>query len=653
MTKVLWEPKEERKRNANITRFMEFVNKRYNKTFNTYQDLHKWSIENIPEFWECVWDFCEVRASRRYESVVQDFDKFPGAKWFVGARLNFAENLLRYRDEHPAFTFIGEGGRERKIMTYKSLFEEVAKIANALRDLGVKKGDRVVAYMPNIIETAVAMLGASALGAVWASCGPELGIEAFIERMGQLDPVILFATDGYIYKGKTFNTLRNVELISKRLPSIRKVVLVGYLDRNPELGNIRDAVLYDEFISGKEKETHFEQLPPDHPHIVLFSSGVTGKPKCIVHSLAGSLIVHLKTHILHFDIKRDDKVLFLSSPTWMVWNLQLSCLATGCNIVLYDGNPFYPDFDAIWKIIEEQRVTCLGCGAAFIVALMQNGIKPKETHDLSSLKTIFQTAAPLPDEGFEYVYEAIKKDICLLSGLGGTDVQCGIIEGSPIQPVYKGQMPSAALGFAVKVYDEAGRAVLDKPGELVVEKPFPSTPLYFWGDLQGTKYRETYFSMFPNTWRHGDFAIQKSDTGGFVGLGRSDFVLKPSGVRIGPAEIYNIVERMEEIEDSLVVGQYFKGDQRIILFVKLKAGYELTEELKERIAKELSFRASPRHVPAKIFEVPEIPYTVNMKKVESVIFQIVNGRPVANKDSLINPNCLSFYERLTDQELKY
>ncbi|MCX7857475.1 MAG: acetoacetate--CoA ligase [Deltaproteobacteria bacterium] len=652
MAKVLWIPDEQRKKNANITRFMEYLYKKYNVSFTSYEELHDWSVNNIPEFWEAIWDFCKIKASKKYEKVVQDLEKFPGAKWFVGARLNFAENILRYRDNRPALTFLSEAKKKKVVLTYATLYEKVAKLANALRDLGVRAGDRIVGYMPNVIEAALGMLATTSIGGVWASCGPELGKEAVLDRIGQLEPVVLFATDGYIYKGRTFETLENVKFLSENLPSLKKVVVSSYLERVSDIGNIRDAVHFGDFVSGKAVEMDFEQLPPDHPHIILFSSGVTGKPKCIVHSLAGTLTVHLKTHILHFDIKEDDKVLFLSSPTWMVWNLQLSSLATGCNLILYDGNPFYPDFYSIWKIIEEERITCLGCGAAFIITLMQNKVRPNQVCDLSSLKTIFQTAAPLTDDGFEYVYDSIKKDVCLLSGLGGTDVQCGIIEGSPIQPVYKGQMSSAALGFAVKVYDENGKPVLDEPGELVVEKPFPSTPLYFWGDKDGSKYMETYFSTYPNIWRHGDFAIQKSDTGGFIGLGRSDFVLKPAGVRIGPAEIYNVVERLEEVEDSLVVGQYFMGDQRIVLFVKLKEGYELTQELKEKIKKELSTHASPRHVPAKILSVPEIPYTVNMKKVESVVFNIVNGRPVTNIGALLNPECLGYYEKLKEEELK-
>ncbi len=474
-----------------------------------------------------------------------------------------------------------------------------------------------------------------------------------MDRFGQLEPKVLFASDGYFYKGKVFNTLSNVAYLSEKMPSVEKVIVTGFVSENPDLKGLPKGIRYNDFISQEEGlELSFAQLPPDHPHIILFSSGVTGKPKCIVHSLAGTLMAHLKTHIMHFDLKREDTAFFISSPTWMVWSFQLSSLATGCRVVLFDGNPFYPHFESVWELIQEEKVSVLGCGAAFILNLMQQGVRPKEKFNLANFKTIFQSAAPLPPEGFKYIYEAIKDDLCFISGLGGTDVQCGIAEGTPLQPVYMGQMAGPALGLATKVLDENGQQIFDIAGELVVEKPFPSVPLYFWGDHDGQRFKETYFGVYQGIWRHGDYAIHFSDTGGIVGLGRSDFVLKPSGVRIGPAEIYNVVENMEGITDSLVVGQYFKGDQRIILFVKLKEGYELTEELKSKIKKALQRQASPRHVPDKIIAVPEIPYTVNMKKVESAVYNIVNGRPVLNKGALMNPECLALFEKITKTELQ-
>jgi len=652
MGKLLYVPTEERKKNANITKFMEFINQRYGKSISTYEALYDWSIEDIPNFWAAVWDFCEVKAQKKYEIVVDDLNKFPGAKWFVGAKLNYAENMLRRRDDQPAFIFIGED-KKRAQISYAELYQQVASLANSLRQLGIKAGDRVAAYIPNLIEGIIAMLAASSIGAIWASCGSELGPDAVIDRLAQIEPKVLFTSDGYFFKGKEFDAIPAVLKVIKNIPSLEKVIVIPYLKEKLDISSIPKSVYYSEFISNqKGLEIQFEQLPSDHPHIILFSSGATGKPKCIVHGLAGTLIVHLKTHFLHFDLTNKDTVLFIATPTWMVWNVQVSALATGCTLVLYDGNPFYPDHGTIWKIIQNEKVSFLGCGAGFILGCKEKGLKPKDLFDLSSLKGIFQSGSILPGEGFEYVYESIKEDVYFNSGLGGTDAQAGLIEGTPIQPLYAGEMSGPALGFATKVYNEDGKPILDKPGELVCEKPFPSVPLYFWNDPGKIKFKETYFGLYPNIWRHGDYVIHHSNTGGMTALGRSDSVLKPSGVRIGPSEIYNIVEKIEEIADSCVVGQYWKGDQRIILFVKLKSGYKLSEALKTKIKKLLYTQASPRHVPAKIIEVPDIPYTFNLKKVESAVANIVNGRPVLNKGAILNPSCLDYFEKIVKQQLQ-
>ncbi len=652
MAKLLWEPSEERKRNANITRFMELVNERYGKNLHTYAELHKWSVDYIPEFYATIWDFIGIKASKGYDKVVDDINKFPGAKWFTGAKLNLAENLLRYRDDRTAFIFRGETQKSFR-MSYAELYHRVARLAKPLKEIGVKPGDRVVAYMPNLIETVVAMLAAASLGAIWSSCGLELGPKAVLDRFSQIEPKVLFAGSGYLYKGKAFNTISNVAEVVRGLPSLEKVIMVPYAVEAADIGSLGDAVYYDDFLSAERgSEVQFEQLPSDHPVEILFSSGTTGRPKCIVHGIAATLIAHLKAHIIHYNLKRSDTALFIASPTWMVWNVQASCLGVGSTIVLYDGNPFYPDPGALWKIIEEEKVTFLGCSAAFIEALRSQGVKPKELYDLSSLQGIFQTGSALSVEGFEYIYKAIKDDVYFESGLGGTDIQCGLIEGSPIQPVYAGEMMGPALGMAVAVYDENGAPVVDKQGELVCEKPFPSVPLYFWNDPDGERFREAYFHVFPNIWRHGDYAMIHSDTGGITAFGRSDSVLKPSGVRIGALEIYNVIIKLDEVADSLVVGQNWQGDQRIILFVKLAEGHELNKELKEKIKDALRAEASPRHVPAKIIEVPDIPYTVNMKKVESAVGNIVNGRPVTNRDVLTNPESLTYYEKIAKEELQ-
>ena len=652
MARLLWEPSEERKRNANITKFMEFVNERYGKSLRTYAELHKWSIEYIPEFYASIWDFIGIKASKSYEKVVDDINKFPGAKWFTGAKLNFSENLLRYRDDRTAFIFRAETKKSLR-MSYAELYDQVARLAKPLKEMGVRPGDRVVAYMPNVIETVVAMLAATSLGAIWSSCGLELGPKAVLDRFSQIEPKVLFAGSGYLYKGKAFNTLSNVAEVVQGLPSVEKVIVVPYEAETAGLGLVPNAVYYHDLLS-KERglEIQFEQLPSDHPAEILFSSGTTGRPKCIVHGIAATLIAHLKGHIIHYNLKPSDTALFIASPTWMVWNVQASCLGVGNTIVLYDGNPFYPDPGALWKIIQDEKVTFLGCSAAFIDALRAQGVRPKELYDLSSLQGIFQTGSALSVEGFEYIYQAIKDDVYLDSGLGGTDIQTGLVEGSPIQAVYAGEMMGPALGMKVNVYDENGKPVIDKQGELVCEKPFPSVPLYFWGDPDGKKLKEAYFNVYPNIWRHGDYAMVHSDTGGITAFGRSDSVLKPSGVRIGALEIYNVVAKLDGIADSLVVGQNWQGDQRIILFVKLAKGYELNKELKEKIKNALRTEASPRHVPAKIIEVPDIPYTVNMKKVESAVGNIVNGRPVTNRGVLSNPESLDYYEKIAREELQ-
>lgn len=650
--KLLYSPDKEKIEKTNIFKFMKYVNEAYSRNISTYEELYRWSIEDIPNFWSAIWNFCGVKTSKNYEKVVDDVTKFPGAKWFVGARLNYAENILRRRDNKIALIFRGENKKQAK-MTYLELYNQVAAFSRSLREMGIKPGDRVVGYLPNIMEGVVAMLATSSIGAIWASCGLELGIQGTLERFSQIEPKVLITSDGYYFKGKAFDTSTNVTQVANGLPSLQKVVVIPYISEKPNISSIANAIYYEDFVS-KEKglEIQFEQLPPDHPHIILFSSGVTGKPKCIVHGLAGTLAVHVKTHILHFDLTEDDIPLFISSPTWMVWNVQISALSTKGTLVLYDGNPFYPDHGIIWKIIQDEKVTFLGCGAGFILGCMQQGIKPKQIYDLSTLKGIFQSGSILPEEGFEYVYNEVKEGIYFNSGLGGTDVQAGLIEGTPIQPLYSGEMMGPALGFATKVYDDKGNPIYDKPGELVCEKPFPSVPLYFWNDPDGKRFNETYFGLYPNIWRHGDYVIHHSDTNGMIALGRSDFTLKPSGVRIGPAEIYNVVEKFSEILDSMVIGQHWKGDQRILLFVKLKEGHSLTENLKQDIKNALKTQASPRHVPDKIIEVPDIPYTFNMKKVESAVTNIVNGNPVLNRDAIINPSCLDYFEKITREELQ-
>jgi acetoacetyl-CoA synthetase len=649
MRTPLWVPSEERKGAANITRFIGRVNAQYQLSLNTYAELYEWSVENISNFWAAVWDFTEIKASNPYDKVVDDLQKFPGAKWFPGTRLNFAENLLRYRDDHLAFIFKGET-QISKQMTYAELYDEVARFARSLQDMGINVGDRVVGYMPNLIETAIAMLAATSLGATWSSCATDIGPSAAIERLGQIEPKVMITADGYFYKGKMFDTLAHAAEVAKGIPSLQKVVVVSYTRERPDISQIPNAIHYEDFIAQeKNLEIQFEKLPFGHPLYIMFSSGTTGKPKCIVQGAGGVLINHLKELLLHTDLKRSDRIFYITSCSWMMWNWLLSSLAVGATIILYDGNPNYPDPGAMWKLIQDEQITIFGCSASYIHFLKKEEISPRKNYDLSSLREISQTGSSLSAEGFEYVYSDIKPDLHFNSISGGTDINGCFAAGSPILPVYAGELQGAALGMRIKAYDEKGFPVYDEQGELVCEAPAPSMPLYFWNDPDGAKYHAAYFDVYPGVWRHGDYILIHTDTGGVTFYGRSDAVLKPSGVRIGTAEIYAQMEKLPEIADSLAIGQNYQEDQRVILFVKLAPGYTLTDELKEKICYTLRENASPRHVPALILETPEIPYTMNMKKVESAVTNIVNRRAVSNKDALVNPHSLEYYEQILPQ----
>ncbi len=649
MKPPLWTPSEQRKRDANITRFMNTVNARQKLSLASYSNLYQWSVENLADFWAEMWDFAEIKSSKQFDSVVTDLSAFPGAKWFPGAKLNFAENLLRYRDDYLAFVFIGETQTSKR-MTYAELYDSVARFAHSLKDSGVGVGDRVVGYMPNLIETVIAMLAAASLGAMWSSCATDIGPGAAVERLGQVTPKVMITADGYFYKGKAFDTLAHAAEVAQGISSLQKVIVVSYTREKPDISQIPNSVHYEDFLA-KEKnlEIQFEQLPFDHPHYIMFSSGTTGKPKCLVQGAGGVLINHLKELILHTDLKRSDKIFYITSCSWMMWNWLVSSLAVGATIVLYDGNPNYPDAGAMWKLIQGEKITIFGCSASYIHFLKKEGVSPRTSYDLSPLREISQTGSPLSADGFEYVYKEIKADLHFNSIAGGTDINGCFAAGSPIVPVYAGELQSAALGMKIKSYDEKGKPILDEQGELVCEAPAPSMPLYFWNDSDGSKYHKAYFDVYPGVWRHGDYILIHKDTGGVTFYGRSDAVLKPSGVRIGTAEIYAQMENLPEIADSLAVGQNYQEDQRVILFVKLAAGFSLTDELKDKIKKTLRENASPRHVPAVILETPEIPYTLNMKKVESAVTNILNGRAVSNRDALINPQSLEFYEKVTKE----
>ena len=647
MGKMLWQPSEERIKGTRMYRFMNFVNDRHGGNFSDYQSLYSWSVENIADFWADIWEFASIKASEPYREVVDYPAKMPGARWFSGARLNFAENLLRYRDDRQALVFHGENEETRR-MTYAELYDEVARVARPLREMGIKPGDREVGFMPNMPDTIVAMLAASSCGATWSSCSPDFGIKGALDRFGQIKPRVLFTANGYWFKGNSLDSIGRISEILKDLNCIEKVVVVPYTEKKADIGAIENAVHYNEFkSSGKNLSIDFEQLPFMHPHYIMYSSGTTGLPKCMVQSAGGVLLNQMKELMLHTDLKREDVIFYFTTCGWMMWNWLTCSLAAGATVLLYDGNPFYPNPGALWKMAQDRKITIFGTSAGYLSALQNAGVRPCEQYDLSSLKAVLSTGSPLSVEGFEFVYRDIKEDIQLASISGGSDINGCFAAGNPMGPVYAGELQCRCLGMAVEAFDEIGSPVSNRQGELVCTAAAPSMPICFWDDETGEKYRNAYFDVYPGIWRHGDY-IEINDRGGVAIYGRSDATLNPGGVRIGTAEIYRLVEAVPGVEDSLVIGQSWKNDVRVVLFVKLAEGIELTEELKDTIRQTLRTNASPRHVPAKIIGVPAVPYTLNMKKVELAVKKVVEGLPVLNRDALSNPEALDFYENIEE-----
>ena len=645
--KLLWKPSEERIKSTNMYRFMGFINEKYNQHFTQYGRLYQWSIDDIPDFWASMWDFAEINASEPFHQVIDDVTKMPVAKWFSGARLNFAENLLRYRDDQVALIFKGENQNTRK-MTYAELYDEVARVAKSLKEAGVQVGDRVVGFMPNMPETIIAMLAATSVGATWSSCSPDFGIQGVLDRFSQIKPKILFTANGYSYKGKCFDSLERISNILKELPTIEKAVVVPYTEQDPDISGVRNGMHYRDFRSAEPNlEIDFVQLPFDHPLYIMYSSGTTGLPKCMVQSAGGILIHHLKELILHTDLKREDTIFYSTTCGWMMWNWLTSSLAVGATIVLFDGNPFHPGPGALWKLAQDEKITIFGTSAGYIAALQNARVKPGKEFDLTPLKALLSTGSPLSVEQFEYIYKEIKEDLQLASISGGTDINGCFALGNPMGPVYAGELQCRGLAMKVEAFDENGKSIVNEQGELVCTAPFPSMPIYFWDDPDSKKYHAAYFDVYPNVWKHGDF-IEINDRGGVIIYGRSDATLLPGGVRIGTAEIYRQVEQLEEIEDSLAVGQNWKNDIRVILFVQLAKGFNLTEDLKNKIKRTLRKNASPRHVPAKIIAVPDIPYTLNMKKVEIAVKKVIHGEAVVNKDALRNPEVIDYYANLRE-----
>jgi len=636
----LWTPTAERFESSRMKDFLDHVNRKFNKEFSTYDELFQWSVDNPADFWGSFWRYSGIKHSTDFNRVVDDPKKMPGAKWFEGAKMNFAENLLSRRDEKTAIIFRGEAELERRI-SYAELYEQVHRVAEGLKRMGIKKGDRVAGFIPNMPEAIIAMLAAASIGAIWSSSSPDFGIKGVLDRFSQIEPRVIFAADGYFYKGKKFDSQEKLKGILIELPSVEKVVLINYTD-TVNTASLPNAVAWEDFAIAVDGDISFEQLPFDHPLYIMYSSGTTGLPKSIVHSAGGTLIQHLKELILHTNLHEDDTIFYFTTCGWMMWNWFISSLAVGSTIVCFDGNPFHPGPDALLHMAKDLDVTIFGTSAKYIASLENAGVKPKDICGFPSLKAICSTGSPLSNESFEYVYHQWKEDVQLSSIAGGTDIISCFMLGNPMLPVYMGEIQCRGLGMDVDSFDEYGKSVVGQQGELVCKTAFPSMPIYFWNDPDGKKYHHAYFDVYDGIWRHGDY-ILLSEHGGITMFGRSDATLNPGGVRIGTAEIYNVVENMEEIEDSVVIGQKWEDDERVILFVKLNEGFILDDDLKIKISKLIRSNCSPRHVPAIILETIGVPYTLNGKKVEIAVKKAILGQEIKNKDALANPVVLDFY----------
>jgi acetoacetyl-CoA synthetase len=628
-----------------MVQFMGEIERRWSVPVADFEVLYRFSIDHTEKFWESVRDFAGARAAAWGEATLRDGDRMPGARWFEGARLNFAENLLCRRDDADAIVFRGED-RVRRRLSYAELYDEVSRLAQALRAAGVSAGDRVGGYLPNMPEAVIAMLAATSIGAVWSSCSPDFGVEGVLDRFGQIRPTIVFAADGYYYNGKALDCLEKLEEILLRLPSVERCVIVPYTRTEPAIGELARAVLWSDFIGGHgPAEIAFAQLPFDHPVYILYSSGTTGVPKCIVHGAGGTLLQHMKEHQLHCDIKPGDRVFYFTTCGWMMWNWLVSALASRATLLLYDGSPFYPSGNVLFDFADYEGMTLFGTAAKFIDAVAKAGLKPRETHGLETLRTITSTGSPLAPESFDFIYRDIKADVHLASISGGTDLISCFVLGNPIAPVWRGEIQTPGLGMAVQVFDEDGQPVKESKGELVCVRPFPSMPVGFWNDPDGAKYHAAYFERFPGVWHHGDF-VAFTEHGGIVIYGRSDATLNPGGVRIGTAEIYRQVEQLDEVIESIVVGQDWDNDVRVVLFVVLREGLHLDDALTARIQSHIRAHCSPRHVPAKVIQIADIPRTKSGKITELAVRDVIHGRAVKNKDALANPQALDLYADL-------
>ncbi len=644
MNAPLWQPAPERIARANLTRFMGEVRTSAGVDTRDYAQLYEWSLDAPEAFWKAVWSFTGV-IGERGETVLVDRDRMPGAKWFPEARLNFAENLLRRRDDATAIVFRGED-RASAILTYAGLYDEVSRVAQALRATGVVAGDRVAGYLPNAPVAVVAMLAATSIGAIWSSCSPDFGAQGVLDRFGQIAPKVLFAADGYYYGGKTIDVVPRIREVAAQLGAVERVVVVPYTQARPDVSQIPGAMLLEDFTRAfAAGAIEFARLPFDHPLYIMYSSGTTGVPKCIVHSAGGTLLQHLKEHRLHVDLKRDERIFYFTTCGWMMWNWLVSALACEATLMLYDGSPFAGDGHILFDYAAQERIDVFGVSAKYLDASAKLGLEPAKTHDLSAMRSVLSTGSPLAPEGFDYVYGRVKQDVQLASISGGTDIIACFALGNPIGPVWRGELQCRGLGMAVEVYDESGRPLRGEKGELVCTAPFPSMPVGFWNDPDGAKYRAAYFERYPGVWWHGDY-VELTAHDGLIFYGRSDAVLNPGGVRIGTAEIYRQVERLEEVVESLAIGQEWASDVRVVLFVRLREGLRLDEALEHRIRRHIRENTTPRHVPARIVQVSDIPRTKSGKIVELAVRNVVHGHPVKNLEALANPEALELFRDL-------
>jgi acetoacetyl-CoA synthetase len=646
MDRPIWQPSPERIERANLTAFARQVAEAHGERLRDYGALRAWSVAHPELFWPALWRFADVRASRPWRAVLEDGDRMPGARWFVGAELNYAENLLQRRDDYPAIIAWTEDGQRREL-SYRELHREVAKLAAALRREGIAPGDRVAAVMPHAAQTIVAMLATTALGAIWSSCSPDFGVQGVLDRFGQIEPKVLITIDGYRYNGKPIDVRPKLAEIASRLPSLEHVVMAPFLEPAPSPGPLAQAVLWDDFVAQDPGRIPFAQLPFDHPIYILYSSGTTGVPKAIVHGAGGTLLQHLKELLLHTDLKPEDRLFYFTTCGWMMWNWQVSGLATGATLVVYDGSPFHPDGNRLFDLAQQDGVTVFGTSAKYIDAVKKAGLEPARTHHLAALRAILSTGSPLVAESFDFVYRSIKQDLHLASISGGTDIVSCFALGNPIAPVWRGELQTRGLGMAVEVWNEQGEPVVGAPGELVCVKPFPSMPVSFWNDPDGSRYRGAYFERFPGVWTHGDH-VELTAHDGLIIYGRSDAVLNPGGVRIGTAEIYRQVEQIAEVVEALAVGQEWDGDQRVVLFVRLAEGTAFDDALVDRIRRQIRSNCTPRHVPARIVPIADIPRTMNNKIAELAVREVIHGRPVRNVDALANPQSLELYRDLPE-----